>query len=241
MTIKAKDQISVVDLTDVRRTFTGSAEPVPPYDVGDLWAQGTTTGDTQGSGDLLKCITAKTKDQTYDAADWELATNYKTAIEETKIAVDDTNAHLADNYYTKDETDAAALQTAADIAAAAQAAADAAAAAGQASDKSDSQYADLLQNINDVSDTNSGKWDNLENRITMDSTGINIAVDDANGSSLKLTGNRISFRQGGTEVAYIEGKKLVIESGVFMKSLEVNGFAWTPRSNGNLSFGKAVS
>jgi len=188
-------------------------------------------------GQIMHAIAAEAETGEFLLSDWSISELNK----DLKDSIDATNAHLADNYYTKDDTDAAALQTAADIAAAAQAAADAAAAAGQASDKSDSQYADLLQNINDVSDTNSGKWDNLENRITMDSTGINIAVDDANGSSLKLTGNRISFRQGGTEVAYIEGKKLVIESGVFMKSLEVNGFAWTPRSNGNLSFGKAVS
>ena len=50
-----------------RRVFT--VTPTPPYDVGDLWAQGD-------KGDLYKCKTAKTKDQTYSFSDWEKATKY---------------------------------------------------------------------------------------------------------------------------------------------------------------------
>ena len=50
-----------------RRVFT--AQPVPPYDVGDLWAQGST-------GDLKVCKTAKTSGQTYSSSDWVNATKY---------------------------------------------------------------------------------------------------------------------------------------------------------------------
>lgn len=50
-----------------RRVFT--ATPSPPYDVGDLWAQGTT-------GDLMRCKTAKASGQSYLAADWEKASKY---------------------------------------------------------------------------------------------------------------------------------------------------------------------
>lgn len=47
-----------------RRVFI--AQPVPPYDVGDLWANGTF---------LKRCIKSRTAG-TYDAGDWDLATNY---------------------------------------------------------------------------------------------------------------------------------------------------------------------
>lgn len=50
-----------------RRVFTST--PTVPYDVGDLWAQGT-------GGDLMRCITAKTSAQSYSASDWGKASKY---------------------------------------------------------------------------------------------------------------------------------------------------------------------
>lgn len=47
-----------------RRVFI--AQPVPPYDTGDLWANGTF---------LKMCIKSRTAG-TYDPGDWDLATNY---------------------------------------------------------------------------------------------------------------------------------------------------------------------
>lgn len=50
-----------------RRVFT--SQPTTPYDVGDLWAQGS-------EGDIMRCKTAKTATQSYAAADWEKASKY---------------------------------------------------------------------------------------------------------------------------------------------------------------------
>lgn len=50
-----------------RRVFV--AQPVPPYDLGDLWAQGT-------NGDILHCSTAKIKGQSFSASDWVKASKY---------------------------------------------------------------------------------------------------------------------------------------------------------------------
>lgn len=52
--------------------------PTVPYNVGDLWAQGPT-------GELFKCITAKTVTGRYSYSDWEKATKY----------TDDTTAETA--------------------------------------------------------------------------------------------------------------------------------------------------
>lgn len=49
-----------------RRVFV--TEPVPPYDIGDLWSQGT-------KGELMCCIIAK-KSGGYEEKDWEKATKY---------------------------------------------------------------------------------------------------------------------------------------------------------------------
>lgn len=59
-----------------RRVFT--ATPTPPYDVGDLWVQGST-------GDIKRCGTAKASGKTYAASDWVLASKY----------TDDTTANTA--------------------------------------------------------------------------------------------------------------------------------------------------
>ena len=49
-----------------RRVFV--TQPVPPYDIGDLWTQGT-------SGDLMRCKTAR-QGGSYVSSDWEKATKY---------------------------------------------------------------------------------------------------------------------------------------------------------------------
>lgn len=50
-----------------RRTFL--VRPTPPYDIGDLWANGT---------DLLACVTARGEGASYSANDWEIKTDYTT-------------------------------------------------------------------------------------------------------------------------------------------------------------------
>jgi phage-related protein len=50
-----------------RRIFMTT--PIVPYDVGDLWAEGS-------SGDIWRCIIAKTDKQVYASSDWEKASKY---------------------------------------------------------------------------------------------------------------------------------------------------------------------
>lgn len=74
-----------------RRVFV--AQPVPPYDVGDLWVQGT-------SGDILRCKTAKASGTQYVAADWVKASKYTDDTAANAVAT-----NLQTNYYTKTEQD----------------------------------------------------------------------------------------------------------------------------------------
>ena len=50
-----------------RRVFVTT--PVPPYDVGDMWAQGD-------KGELMRCATAKASGASYAASDWVKASKY---------------------------------------------------------------------------------------------------------------------------------------------------------------------
>ncbi|MBR4457512.1 MAG: hypothetical protein IKS31_00945 [Clostridia bacterium] len=70
-----------------RRVFT--ATPAPPYDVGDMWAGGST-------GDLKVCKTAKATGAAYAAADWVLASKYTddTAAAAAQSAAQDAQADI---------------------------------------------------------------------------------------------------------------------------------------------------
>ena len=69
----------------------------------------------------------------------------------------------------------------------------------------------------------------------------NIELGEINNPiKLILQNNRISFTQNGAEVAYISDNILYITDGRFLNSLRIGNFAFTPRSNGSLSFGKVV-
>lgn len=63
-----------------RRVFTST--PTPPYDVGDLWAQG-------GSGDIMRCIVARSSGS-YVSTDWDKASKYTddTAVDDLDTALD---------------------------------------------------------------------------------------------------------------------------------------------------------
>lgn len=50
-----------------RRVFI--TQPVVPYDIGDLWCEGST-------GDILTCVTAKSEVQSFSASDWSKLNKY---------------------------------------------------------------------------------------------------------------------------------------------------------------------
>lgn len=70
-----------------RRIFVET--PTPPYDIGDLWAQGA-------SGELMRCKVSKTANQSYVVADWEKASKYTddTAANAAKSAADAAQADV---------------------------------------------------------------------------------------------------------------------------------------------------
>lgn len=53
--------------------------------------------------------------------------------------------------------------------------------------------------------------------------------------TLEISNNRLSFLQNNLEVAYMSNNKLFVINSEFLGSLKIGNFAFTPRSNGNLS------
>ena len=65
-----------------------------------------------------------------------------------------------------------------------------------------------------------------------------IIGEEGNEITLKVDNDRISFLDGGLEVAWITNKQLTITDASFLNSLRIGKFAWIPRRSGNLSLVK---
>lgn len=62
--------------------------------------------------------------------------------------------------------------------------------------------------------------------------------EEGNELTLRIENDRISFYDGGAEVAYFSNKQLYVLDGHFLNSLRIGKFAFLPRENGNLSLVK---
>ena len=76
-------------IADKRRIF--GSQPVPPYDVNDMWVNATYPNDgSTYKNEILKCSTAKAEGEKFDIADWKLASKYTddTKAEQAKKAAE---------------------------------------------------------------------------------------------------------------------------------------------------------
>ena len=73
-----------------KRRIYGS-QPVPPYDVNDMWVNATYPSDgSTYKNEILKCSTAKAEGEEFNISDWKLASKYTddTKAEEAKKAAE---------------------------------------------------------------------------------------------------------------------------------------------------------
>lgn len=83
------------DAKSKRRIF--GSQPVPPYDVNDMWVNATYPSDgSTYKNEILKCSTAKAEGEEFDIADWKLASKYTddTKAEEAKKAAENAQAEI---------------------------------------------------------------------------------------------------------------------------------------------------
>lgn len=85
------------DAKSKRRIF--GSQPVPPYDVNDMWVNATYPSDgSTYKNEILKCSTSKAEGEEFDISDWELASKYTddTKAEEAKKAAEKAQAQIKD-------------------------------------------------------------------------------------------------------------------------------------------------
>lgn len=84
------------DTANTKRRIFG-LQPVPPYDVNDMWVNATYPNDgSTYKNEILKCSTAKAEGEKFDIADWKLASKYTddTVAEKAQKAAEKAQAEI---------------------------------------------------------------------------------------------------------------------------------------------------
>ena len=150
----------------------------------------------------------------------ELEQRLTSSIEQTANTI---NMEVSESYYTKDDTNAliSSVQTVFE----------------QNKDYFEMQFNTFSQNLEDVQSGTNAKFEEqskyirfIDGKIVIGESGDTMTTEYGNG--------RISFKESGYEVSYISGRALHTTDIMVSNSLQMNDFAWIPRSNGNISLRK---
>ena len=104
-------------------------------------------------------------------------------------------------------------------------------------DEIELRFTQTSERIEDVGGDLQAQYDELTKYFKFSEDGLVIG-EEGNELTLKVDNDRISFLDGGLEVAYISDKQLYITDAHFLNSLRIGKFAWIPRRSGNLSLVK---
>lgn len=132
-------------------------------------------------------------------------------------------ARVAEDYYLKDETDALVSSVSTTI--------------EQTKDSFDIQFNQFSQDIAAVAAGTDAEFEEIRKYIRFVDGKI-LLGEVGNELELEIANDRISFLQDGAEVAYFSNRKLYITDAQVIHSMQIGGFAFMPRANGNLSFKK---
>lgn len=101
-------------------------------------------------------------------------------------------------------------------------------------DQIEMRFEQATTQIEEVNGDLQAQYSEIVKYIRASADGLLIGLE-GNSLELLLDNDRISFLDGGLEVAYISDKQLYITDAHFLNSLRIGKFAWMPRQSGNLS------
>lgn len=99
------------------------------------------------------------------------------------------------------------------------------------------RFTQATEQIENVNGDLQARYDEISKYFKFTVDGLVIG-EEGNEITLKVDNDRISFLDGGLEVAWITNKQLTITDATFLNSLRIGKFAWIPRRSGNLSLVK---
>ena len=130
---------------------------------------------------------------------------------------------VSENYYLKEDTDALVSSVSTELT--------------QTKNSIDIQFTQFNADLEAVATGVDAEFEEIKKYIRFVDGQI-LLGEVGNELELQISNDRISFLQGGTEVAYFSNNKLHVTDGHFINSLVLGNFAFMPRANGNLSFKK---
>lgn len=98
-------------------------------------------------------------------------------------------------------------------------------------------FGQLTTNLDELASGTDVSFNELKKHIRFLDGEIIIGIE-GNPLTLKMKNDRISFLENENEVAYISNRRMYINDAEILSSLILGNFAFSPRENGNLSFGK---
>ena len=161
-----------------RRVFV--VTPTPPYDVGDLWVQGST-------GDIMRCNIAKTNQQSYAESDWVKASKYT-----DDSAVTDLANTVETTYSTKSEVQQLSDQISSTVSSVEEVRVNAAAAQKTASDAASA--ASAAQSTADTAKANAAKAQSAADAAKANAAAAQKKADEA-ASNLSVAENNLADLQ----------------------------------------------
>ena len=104
----------------------------------------------------------------------------------------------------------------------------------QTNNKVDTTFTSVTTNIQSVNGQLTEFKNTVDTHIRMDSDGISIGKSDSP-FSVNISNQKMSFKEQGTEVAYISDKEMRITDAVIENSMVLGNFKFIPRITGNMS------
>lgn len=154
----------------------------------------------------------------------EIVYNLEQNLESSIVkSAEDITAQVAERYYLKEDTDALVSEVSTTI--------------EQTKDSFDIQFNQFSQDIAAVAAGTDAEFEEIRKYIRFVDGQI-LLGEVGNELELRISNDRISFLQDGAEVAYFSNRRMYIADAQVNHSLQIGGFAFMPRANGNTSFKK---
>lgn len=180
--------------------------------------------DTSVTPALMKRYDAETAgwivvNDTADAV-YNLEQNFEASITKTETEIRST---VAESYALKDDVDTLISDVRMEVV--------------QTKDSFGLEYTIFRQDLDAAAAGTDAQFEEIHKYIRFPDGKI-LLGEVGNELELQIANDRISFLQGGAEVAYFSNRKLYVTDAQILHSMQLGNFAFMPRSNGNLSFKK---
>ena len=109
----------------------------------------------------------------------------------------------------------------------------------QLKDSFDFMFKNLQTTVEENNKESQTQFTEIKKHIKFEDGNIILKTSDSD-VTLKIEKDTIAFYQNDVQVAYFKNRKLFVNDGEFLSSVQIGKFAFIPRANGNLSFKKVV-